>query len=43
VTSPNVKVHAVDAEKGLLLLKGAVPGPTGGLVLVKTAAKGASR
>ena len=43
VTSPSVKVHAVDAEKGLLLLKGAVPGPTGGLVLVKTAAKGASR
>jgi large subunit ribosomal protein L3 len=43
VTSPNVMVHAVDAEKGLLLLKGAVPGPTGGLVLVKTAAKGASR
>ena len=43
VTSPNVKVHAVDAEKGLLLLRGAVPGPTGGLVLVKTAAKGASR
>ena len=43
VTSPNVEVHAVDAEKGLLLLKGAVPGPAGGLVLVKTAAKGASR
>jgi large subunit ribosomal protein L3 len=41
VTSPNVKVHSVDAEKGLLLLKGAIPGPTGGLVLVKTAAKGA--
>ena len=41
VTAQNVSVHAVDAEKGLLLLKGAVPGPTGGLVLVKTAAKGA--
>ncbi len=41
VTAQNVTVHAVDTEKGLLLLKGAVPGPTGGLVLVKTAAKGA--
>jgi large subunit ribosomal protein L3 len=35
----NVTVHAVDAEKGLLLLKGAVPGPKGGLVLVRTAVK----
>ncbi|GAA1668310.1 50S ribosomal protein L3 [Fodinicola feengrottensis] len=40
VTTPNLTVHAVDAEKGLLLIKGAIPGPTGGLVLVKTAAKG---
>ena len=32
-------MHAVDAEKGLLLIKGAVPGPKGGLVLVRTAAK----
>jgi large subunit ribosomal protein L3 len=40
VTTPNLTVHAVDAEKGLLLIKGAVPGPTGGLVLVKSAAKG---
>jgi large subunit ribosomal protein L3 len=41
VTAQNLTIHSVDAEKGLLLLKGAVPGPTGGLVLVKTAAKGA--
>lgn len=41
VTTQNLTVHAVDAEKGLLLIKGAVPGPAGGLVLVKTAAKGA--
>lgn len=41
VTTPNLTVHAVDAEKGLLLVKGAVPGSNGGLVLVKTAAKGA--
>ena len=39
-TTLNLTVHAVDAEKGLLLLKGAVPGPTGGLVFVRTAAKG---
>jgi large subunit ribosomal protein L3 len=29
----------VDAERGLLLIKGAVPGPKGGLVLVRSAAK----
>ena len=40
-TTQNLTVHAVDAEKGLLLIKGAVPGPNGGLVLVRTAAKGA--
>jgi large subunit ribosomal protein L3 len=41
VTTQNLTVHAVDAEKGLLLIKGAVPGPNGGLILVRTAAKGA--
>lgn len=41
VTTQNLTIHAVDAEKGLLLIKGAVPGPNGGLVLVRTAAKGA--
>ncbi|WP_181010026.1 50S ribosomal protein L3 [Ornithinimicrobium sufpigmenti] len=40
-TTPNLTVHAVDAEKGLLLIKGAVPGPRGSVVLVRTAAKGA--
>ncbi|MEI2820562.1 MAG: 50S ribosomal protein L3 [Marmoricola sp.] len=39
VTTQNLTVHAVDAEKGLILLKGAVPGPKGGLVLVRSAAK----
>jgi large subunit ribosomal protein L3 len=39
-TTMNLTVHAVDAERGLLLIKGAVPGPRGGLVLVRTAAKG---
>jgi large subunit ribosomal protein L3 len=41
-TTQNLTVHAVDAEAGLLLIKGAVPGPRGGLVLVRTAAKGVS-
>jgi large subunit ribosomal protein L3 len=40
VTTQNLKVHRVDAERGLLLIKGAVPGAKGGLVVVKTAAKG---
>ena len=40
-TTQNLVVHAVDPEQGLLLLKGAVPGPRGSLVLVRTAAKGA--
>ncbi|WP_141014363.1 50S ribosomal protein L3 [Nocardioides sambongensis] len=39
VTTQNVTVHAVDVEKGLILLKGAVPGPKGGLVVLRTAAK----
>ncbi|QFZ23481.1 50S ribosomal protein L3 [Saccharothrix syringae] len=40
VTTQNLKVHKVDAESGLLLIKGAVPGPKGGTVFIKTAAKG---
>ena len=39
VTVLNLRVHAVDAEKGLLLVKGAVPGARGRLVFVKNAAK----
>jgi large subunit ribosomal protein L3 len=39
VTTQNVTVHAVDAEKGLILLKGAVPGPKGGLIVLRSAAK----
>lgn len=38
-TTQNLSVYAVDAERGLLLIKGAVPGPRGGIVLVRTAAK----
>ncbi|GLY52227.1 50S ribosomal protein L3 [Lentzea sp. NBRC 102530] len=40
VTTQNLKVHKIDVENGLLLIKGAVPGPKGGLVFVRTAAKG---
>ena len=40
-TTQNLTIHAVDVEKGLLLVKGAVPGPRGGVVLVRSAAKGA--
>jgi large subunit ribosomal protein L3 len=38
-TAPLLTLHAVDAERGLLLIRGAVPGPRGGLVLVRSAAK----
>jgi large subunit ribosomal protein L3 len=40
VTTQNLTVHAVRAEDGLLLIKGAVPGPKGGLLFVRSAAKG---
>ena len=39
VTTQNITVHAIDAEKGLIMLKGAVPGPKGGLVVLRSAAK----
>ena len=41
VTTQNLTVHGVDAEKNLLLIKGAVPGARGRVVLVRTAVKGA--
>jgi large subunit ribosomal protein L3 len=40
-TTQNLKVHAVDTEKGLILVKGAIPGPAGSVVLLRSAAKGA--
>ena len=39
VTVQNLKIHAVDAERGLLLVRGAIPGNTGSLVVVRSAAK----
>ncbi|WP_213815882.1 50S ribosomal protein L3 [Glaciihabitans sp. dw_435] len=41
VTVLNLKVHSVDLEKGLLLVKGAVPGARGRIVFVRNAVKGA--
>jgi len=42
VTTQNVTVHAVDTDKGLILLKGAIPGPKGGVVVLRSAAKRAN-
>ncbi|HET9692371.1 MAG TPA: 50S ribosomal protein L3 [Acidimicrobiales bacterium] len=39
VTTLNLEVVQSDAERGLLLLKGAVPGPRGGTVLIREAVK----
>jgi large subunit ribosomal protein L3 len=41
VTTQNLKVHAVDTDKGVILIKGAVPGPKGALVVIRSAVKGA--
>jgi large subunit ribosomal protein L3 len=39
ITVLNLEVVQADPERGLLLLRGAVPGPNGGLVMVRSAAK----
>ena len=39
VTTLNLEVVEADAERDLLLVKGAVPGPKGGLVLIRDAVK----
>jgi large subunit ribosomal protein L3 len=39
-TTLSLVLHKVDTERGLLLIKGAIPGPKGGLVLVRSAVKG---
>jgi large subunit ribosomal protein L3 len=41
VTVLNLTVQGIDAEKGLLLVKGAVPGARGRIVFVRNAVKGA--
>jgi len=40
VTTLNLEVVEADAERQLVLVKGAVPGPRGGLVLIRDAVKG---
>jgi large subunit ribosomal protein L3 len=42
-TAQNLSIVDVDTENNLLLVKGAIPGPTNGLVLIRTAAKQALR
>jgi len=39
VTTSNLKIVATDPERGLILIKGSVPGAEGGFVLIKDAAK----
>jgi large subunit ribosomal protein L3 len=39
VTVQNLVVHSIDTERGLILVKGAVPGNKGGLVVLRSAAK----
>lgn len=38
-TTQGLTVHAVDSERGLILVRGAIPGPKGGLVLLRSTAK----
>ena len=40
VTTLNLEVVEADAEREIVLVKGAVPGPRGGLVLIRAAVKG---
>jgi large subunit ribosomal protein L3 len=42
-TVQNLTIQAVDPENNLILVKGALPGPKGGLLLVRTAAKTAAK
>jgi len=42
VTTQGLQVQSVDTERGLILIKGAVPGPKGGLVFVRTTSKDVS-
>lgn len=43
VTTLNLRVVSSDAEKNLLLVRGAVPGPKGGLVVIRDAVKAATK
>jgi large subunit ribosomal protein L3 len=39
----NLEIVGVDPERNVLLIRGAVPGPTGGLVMVRAATKAPKR
>ena len=43
VTTLNLAVVATDPEKNLLLVRGAVPGPKGGIVVVRDAVKATAK
>jgi len=43
VTTQNLSVFKVDADAGVILIKGAIPGRKGGLVMVRSAVKGGAR
>jgi len=43
VTTLNLKVVEADGERNLLLVRGAVPGPNGGFVVIRDAVKGGNR
>ncbi len=42
-TAQGLTIQAVDPEQNLILVRGAIPGPKGGLVLIRTAAKAPAR
>ena len=39
ITTQNVEVAKVDVDRGLIMVRGAVPGPKGGWVMVRDAVK----
>ena len=43
VTTQNLKVVQVRGEDGVLLVRGAIPGPNGGILIVRRALKKASK
>jgi len=38
-TTQNLIIQAIDSERGLLLVRGAIPGPVGGLIIIQNASK----
>jgi large subunit ribosomal protein L3 len=42
-TTKNLEVMRIDNERGLLFVKGSIPGPNGGIVQVRTAKTGTKK